>query len=170
MMMQNNLRLRALEPEDLDLLYQIENDSELWDVSTTNVPYSRYHLNDYILSASGDIYTDKQVRLVIEDHSHKPVGLADLFDFSPKHRRAELGLVISRSLRGQGYGQAALIQLIDYARRILHLHMIYAFIPADNQSSLALFQGLGFLPSAVLSQWLYDGKDYHDAVLIQLIL
>ena len=40
------IRLRAIEPEDLDLLYQIENDSSLWDVGTTNVPYSRYTLHD----------------------------------------------------------------------------------------------------------------------------
>ena len=33
------IRLRAMEPEDLDVLYQIENNQKLWDVGTTNVPY-----------------------------------------------------------------------------------------------------------------------------------
>ena len=33
--------LRALEPEDLDVLYSIENDIELWSVGYTTVPYSR---------------------------------------------------------------------------------------------------------------------------------
>ena len=36
------MKLRAIEPEDLDLLYQIENNTELWQVGATNVPYSRY--------------------------------------------------------------------------------------------------------------------------------
>ena len=36
-----SIRLRAIEPEDLDLLYLIENDTRLWNVGTTNVPYSR---------------------------------------------------------------------------------------------------------------------------------
>ena len=45
------VRLRAMEPEDLDLLYKIENDERLWNVCTTNVPYSRYVLRDYIANA-----------------------------------------------------------------------------------------------------------------------
>lgn len=40
------IHLRAIEPEDLDVLYNIENDTEVWNVSTTNVPYSRYILYD----------------------------------------------------------------------------------------------------------------------------
>ena len=162
--------LRALEPEDLDTLYQIENDRTLWDVGTTNVPYSRFLLNDYLLKATGDIYTDKQVRLVVEDRHRQTVGLIDLFDFNPKHRRAEIGLVVSTARRGQGYGQAALRQLIDYARRTLHLHQLYAFVADDNEPSLALFRQTGFSTSVRLSQWLYDGKDYHDAVFAQLTL
>ena len=64
--MTNTVKLRAMEPEDLDMLYMIENDRKLWDVGVTNVPYSRYVLHDYIANSSGDIYTDHQVRLIIE--------------------------------------------------------------------------------------------------------
>ena len=32
------VRLRAMEPEDLDFLYAMENDKEVWDVGCTNVP------------------------------------------------------------------------------------------------------------------------------------
>ena len=55
------MKLRAVEPEDLDLLYQIENDQSLWLVGATNVPYSRYTLHDYIANSSDDIYADSQV-------------------------------------------------------------------------------------------------------------
>ena len=51
-----DIRLRAIEPEDLDLLYQIENDRSLWNVGATNVPYSRYTLHDYIATSNDDIY------------------------------------------------------------------------------------------------------------------
>ena len=33
------VRLRAMEPEDLDALYRIENDRDVWDVGENNVPY-----------------------------------------------------------------------------------------------------------------------------------
>ena len=55
-MKEPNIRLRALELEDLDFLYQIENDDRLWELGVSNVPYSRRVLLDYITSASADIY------------------------------------------------------------------------------------------------------------------
>ena len=70
------ISLRALEPEDLDLLYRIENDDALWGVGITNVPYSRFLLHEFLSSSTGDIYTDKQVRLVIENESHQTVVIS----------------------------------------------------------------------------------------------
>ena len=40
--------LRALEPEDVELLYGWENDSDLWQVSNTIAPYSKYVLTQFI--------------------------------------------------------------------------------------------------------------------------
>ena len=74
------VRLRAMEPEDLDMLYHIENDRSLWNVSATNVPYSRYALHNYIADAKNDIYIDGQVRLIIENEQQETVGVIDLVD------------------------------------------------------------------------------------------
>ena len=48
------VHLRATEPEDLDILYKIENDDSLWNLGNTNVPYSKYVLHDYIAHATND--------------------------------------------------------------------------------------------------------------------
>lgn len=88
------VKLRALEPEDLNFLYEIENDEMIWNVGLTNVPYSKNLLLDYIASSSGDIFSDKQVRMIIVNERGEDVGMVDLIDFSPAHQRAELGLVI----------------------------------------------------------------------------
>ena len=106
-MRQPKVRLRAIEPEDLDLLYQIENDRRLWKVGTTNVPYSRYTLHDYVATSADDIYTDRQVRLIIENEQGETVGMADLMNFCPQHVRAELGIVVLDAKRRQGYASAA---------------------------------------------------------------
>ena len=84
------MKLRAVEPEDLDLLYQIENDQSLWLVGATNVPYSRYTLHDYIANSSDDIYADRQVRLMVENDEGETVGIVDLVQFSPQHLRMAL--------------------------------------------------------------------------------
>lgn len=159
-----------MEPEDLDMLYQIENDAELWGISSSNVPYSRFVLHEFMASTTGDIYTDKQVRLVIENEQRQSIGLVDVMSFDPKNRRAELGLVITRPFRRCGYAQAAMQKIHHYALHTLHLHQLYVIIDADNEPCLALFRRIGYQESARLSEWLFDGKAYRDAILLQHVL
>ena len=161
------VRLRAMEPEDLDALYRIENDRDVWDVGENNVPYSRYILHDYIANASADIYADKQVRMVVENEKGQLVGVADVVNFCPSHARAEVSIVICREHRKKGYARAAIRQIMEYALRTLHLHQLYAVVREDNMPSLNLFSSLGFKSKMVLDDWLFDGKDYHNAVLMQ---
>ena len=163
------IKLRAIEPEDLDLLYRIENDVELWNVGTTNVPYSRYLLHDYVANAKNDIYTDRQVRMMVENSDGKIVGVVDLVSFDPANCRAEVGLIILNSYRRQGYGTAVLAQISDYALRILHLHQLYAYIDIDNVSSLKLFQKAGFVVASEIKEWLYDGVNFRDSLLVQYV-
>ena len=165
-----DIRLRAIEPEDLDLLYQIENDRSLWNVGATNVPYSRYTLHDYIATSNDDIYADRQVRLIIENVDGKTVGVADLVRFEPQHLRAEAGIVVMDRWRRQHYGEAALIQLADYGRRVLRLHQLYAVVAADNEAALRLFAKAGFQEQSVLKEWLFDGHQYADAKVMQRFL
>jgi len=167
---QPKVTLRALEPEDLDLLYQIENNREMWQVSNTNVPYSRYVLHDYLARTTGDIYTDKQVRLVIDNAEETTVGLIDLQDFSPQHLRAEVGIVILQQYRHQGYALAALSALLDYARDVLRLHQLYAYVDSDNHASCQLFDEAGFKERTILHDWLLTPEGYHDACLLQCFL
>ncbi|PTL32560.1 GNAT family N-acetyltransferase [Prevotella sp. oral taxon 376] len=164
------VNFRALEPEDLDMLYKIENDGALWRVGNTNVPYSRYALHDYIAHASNDIYTDKQVRLMIEDAEGHPVGILDLVDFNPKHLRAEVGIVVESRYRHQGLATAALREAIEYSRRVLHLHQIYAVVDMENEEALALFRKQNFTGDTILKHWLFDGKRYHDALMMHFFL
>lgn len=159
--------LRAMEPEDLDVLYLVENDESVWSVSATNVPYSRCALANFIVNSTGDIFTDKQVRMMVEDASHEIVGIVDLMNFDPQHLRAELGIVIRKEWQGKGYAQAAVVHLMHYARRVIHLHQLYAVVSVENAACLSALQVCGFQSSAVLRDWLFDGEKYVDAYMLQ---
>lgn len=164
------VKLRAMEPEDLDLLYQIENDSSIWHVGTNNVPYSRYVLHDYIAHASGDIYTDKEVRMMIDNEQGETVGIVDLVNFSPQHQRAEIGIVIKDGCRNLGYANAAIRKIMSYAHDVVHLHQLYAIVETTNEISLNLFESLGFSRSIFLKEWTFNGNTYVDAIVIQKFL
>lgn len=167
----DTLLLRACEPEDLDFMYKVENDSSLWEVGSTSVPYSRYALRQYLASTRNDFFADGQVRLVaVRKPTMEPVGMADLFDFDPLHNRASVGIMMHRDARRKGYAATALALLEQYAFRHLHLHQLCAFIPAGNEASLRLFDACGFAQTAVLKEWIRNEHGrYHDTVLVQKI-
>ena len=164
------LQLRAPELSDLDFMFHIENDTRLWEVSACKVPYSRYLLQQYIETNTHDIYTDKQVRLMIE---HRPsgmvIGAIDLFDFSPADRRAEVGIIIDAAYRGKGYAKDALTLICDYAEHTLGLHQLYAYILEDNDAAWRLFTSKGFKHTAMLPDWVLTNKKYRNVGLFQYI-
>jgi len=163
--------LRALEPEDIDLLYSWENDPEHWAVSNTQTPFSRFVLEQYISTAHVDIYSAKQLRLMICDREGgKAVGSIDLFDFEPNHLRAGVGILIAdKTDRRKGYASEALELLKNYCFEILNLQQIYCNITTDNESSILLFQKHGFQITGIKKQWIRSGSGYKDELLLQLI-
>ncbi len=81
-----------------------------------------------------------------------------------------MSIVLRKEFRKKGLAQSALLQLLDYSLRVLHLHQLYAVVPKANQASIDLFTRVGFKLNAELKDWLFDGENYNDAVLMQYIL
>lgn len=166
-----NIYLRALEPEDLEFIYTIENDESIWEISHTQTPYSRFLIRQYLENAHQDIYEAKQLRLAIcLNDSSEVVGLIDLFDFDPQHSRAGIGILIQNSSdRNKGIGSQALQLLIDYAFLQLQLHQLYANIGTENEASLQLFAKFDFQKIGIKKQWNKVNNVYKDEALFQLI-
>ena len=162
--------LRAIEPEDIDLLYSWENDPEIWEVSHTLVPYSKYILALYIKNADRDIYESKQLRLMIDTPEGKTIGAIDLFDFDPYHSRVGVGILIhAQDDRSKGYASATLGLLISYCFQKLSIHQLYANIEISNTISLALFEKHGFTICGTKKEWLRSDNVWKDEVMLQLI-
>lgn len=163
--------LRALEPEDIDLVFGIENDEELWQASAGNIPLSRFAVRNFLANTSNDIYTDKELRLVIcLADSATPVGLADITGFEPRYARGEVGITVLRQHRGVGVAGEALEILGRYAWRELQMRVLYAIVRSGNAAAEKLFEGAGYSRVAVLPQWLTTASLEADAVLYEKIL
>ena len=166
-----NIYLRALEPEDLEFVYVIENDETIWEVSNTQTPYSKFLIRQYLENAHQDIYEAKQLRLAIcLNNSDIAVGLIDLFDFDPKNSRVGIGILIQYSEnRSKGIGKEALGLLINYAFQQLQMHQLFANIDSDNKQSLQLFSTFGFQEVGLKKQWNRINNVYKDEYMFQLI-
>lgn len=167
----DTIYIRALEPNDLEFLYTIENDQSIWEVSNTHTPYSRFLVKQYLENAHQDIYEAKQLRLAICQNQDFPaVGLIDLFDFDPKNNRAGVGIVIQGSEnRNKNIGSEALDLLIQYAFYNLNLHQLYANIGTENAASKALFTKFGFQYVGTKKDWIVVNGVYKDEAIFQLI-
>ncbi|SNR43790.1 diamine N-acetyltransferase [Maribacter sedimenticola] len=164
----NIVYLRALEQKDLNFLYELENNTLVWEISGTVTPYSKDVLQLYLDNAHRDIYDVKQLRLVICNLEHKTIGLIDLFDFDPYHKRAGLGIVIhDEAQRNKGVGAEAISLLCNYVFQVLGLRQVYANILEDNIASMHLFQKLGFIPVGVKKDWVRVGSTYKNEILLQ---
>ncbi|WP_291118296.1 GNAT family N-acetyltransferase [Flavobacterium sp. UBA6135] len=166
-----HIYLRALEPEDLEFVYRLENDTALWEVSQTQTPYSLFLIKNYLENAHKDIYEAKQLRLAICKHeTFEAIGLIDLFDFDPKNQRAGIGIVIqNQDNRNSGYGKEALELLLTYAKDYLHVHQLFANIAVSNSPSIALFTSLGFQLVGLKKDWIYNQGIYTDEAMYQFI-
>jgi len=163
--------LRALEPNDLEFVYAVENDEKIWNVSNTQTPYSRFLIRQYLENAHQDIYEAKQLRLAICKGVDFPaIGLIDLFEFDPKNNRAGVGILIKEpNHRHIGVGTEALDLLIRYAFSHLNLHQLFANIDTENEASLTLFAKFGFQKIGIKKQWNLVSGVYKDEALFQLI-
>jgi len=165
-----HIYLRALEPEDLEFIHTIENDESFWEISSTQTPYSRYVIKQYLENAHKDIYEVKQLRLVISDYENQPLGMIDFFDFDFKNKRAGIGILIKDSTnRFKGFGSEALQLLVNYGFKQLNLHQMYCNISEDNEASIKLFSNQGFKKVGLKKDWNYTNGKFKNEYLFQLI-
>ena len=162
-----NIQLRALEPSDLETLYQWENDTSIWKVSQTIVPFSKHMLTEYLANAHQDIFTAKQLRLIIEKEG-RSIGTIDLFDFEPTHQRVGVGIWIAdEGERQKGYAKEALRLMIDYVFNQLQLNQIYCNISSTNKASINLFSSLDFILVGIKKNWNKTQEGWEDELLFQ---
>ena len=164
------ISLRTPEPEDLELMYVMENDTTLWSVGNTTLPYSRYTLKLYLEQSKQDLYAERQARFVIGVENGEAAGMIDLADFDPLNSRSEVCIGLLGKYRGKGIATRALNLICDYAFKKLHINQLYAFIPEWNEESLGLFEKNGFKKSALLQQWQRTENGYNNVFLVQKLV
>ncbi|MFD0962845.1 GNAT family N-acetyltransferase [Pseudofulvibacter geojedonensis] len=163
------LQLRALEPEDLEFILQIENDENIWEVSQTQEPYSRFVIKEYLENSFKDIYEVKQLRLVVATLEGEDIGLIDLFDFDPRNNKVGVGVLILDKERGKNYASEAMNLLLSFAFKNLRVHQIYANVLEDNEASIRLFEKVGFKRTCTKKDWVLEDGVYKNELLFQLI-
>lgn len=170
----DSIRLRALEPEDVEILYTWENNTDLWTYGSSLSPFSRLTLRQYIIDAQQqDIYQSRQLRLMVELKSEQDspivVGAVDLYEYDPFNNRAGIGILIDPRSQGKKYAFQTLSLIKEYAFGFLNIHQLFAYIAVNNEKSYNLFQNSGYQMVGTLKEWKREGDEYVDIYLMQLL-
>ena len=166
----NEYILRALEPNDLDILYATENDKSLWKYSNTSSPFSKHSLKKFIENSHLDIIEHNQVRLVLSDKNNLPFGFIDLFKYDMTNKRAGVGIIIFEKYRSRGLGSISLDLIENYVKKYIPIHQLYANISSENIESIKLFEKHNYLKVGNKKDWIYYNNKYFDELLYQKIL
>lgn len=171
MLLQNEyIQLRAIEPEDLELMYQWENNSLYWHGGDTRSPYSRHILKLFIDEAGKDIYENKQLRLIISlKETQQAIGVIDLYEFDVFNSRLAVGLFIDEGHQKKGYAAMSLSIIEHYVIDYLKINQLFAYVSQTNTSSQKLFESRNFQKNGTLKQWLREGDDFSDVYVYQLL-
>lgn len=165
----DTITLRCAEPEDAELIYRWENDRDIWRVSGTHVPFTRFQIEQFLLG-NNDLFSNKQLRLMIDlNETGESIGCIDIFDYDSINLRAGFGIMIDKDFRKQGYAKAALELCIEYLFRDLLLHQVYCSVDATNTASQKLFEGQGFVLCGRRKDWIKTAEGFIDEMEYQQI-
>lgn len=146
--------LRALEPEDIELLYTVENDMSGWISSDTIAPYSRDALMRYLVTNDPNPFVTGQIRLVIEDcKTGDLLGLLDFYEISHMHHHCKVGIYVLESKRRRGFAKAAIQLGVEYVAEWLDVRQLLALVCVNNEPSIHLFRSVGFHEVGTLRNW-----------------
>lgn len=164
-----NIIIRAAEPNDAKLIYNWENDQAIWRVSETYMPYSLFQIEQFLLN-NNDLFSVRQMRFIIERKKDSAsIGCIDIYDFDPIHLRAGIGILLQEDYRKQGYASEALQLLLDYCFNILILKQVYCLVDSLNEDSLKLFKKIGFEQCGYRKEWIRTPDGFIDEIEFQYI-
>lgn len=167
--MNNQITIRAVEPEDAQTMYEAESDPEAWKYSDYLAPLSMEMLSQYALTYDADPLRAGQLRLII-DADGIPAGILDLFDISARHLRADSGIYLFPKFRGRGIATESLRKLMEYCRDRLGLHQLVATVSEQNKDAVRCYLNAGFSQSGTRPDWLRTAEGYESVIILYKIL
>lgn len=166
--MQGNItKIRSLELNDLDVLFDWYNDHDFSYWISGNWPLITLLRREEF---EQKFYDEDNNRYAITDLKDNLIGTIGFDQVNIPARSARLFIGIGqKELWGQGYGTDSLRTFINYLFNQWNFHRLNVEIWEGNLRALSCYTGLGFIKEGRLREAYYiDGK-YYDAVILGLL-
>ncbi|MCH8065015.1 MAG: GNAT family N-acetyltransferase [Chloroflexi bacterium] len=180
MMLEGNLvRLRALEPSDLERVYSWINDREVTRYIAARYPMSRADEERWLRGSSPNSFGGG-VQLAIEVKNGEVqnggtnevahIGNIDLVEVRPEDRKAGLGVMIGdKDYWSNGYGTDAVVTILRFAFHEMNLNRVWLHAFDFNERAQACYRKCGFQEEGRLREHYYTEGRYCDSVVMAVL-
>ncbi|MCG6202734.1 spermidine N1-acetyltransferase [Psychromonas antarctica] len=159
--MKTEVKLRALEKEDLRFVHQLDNNRHIMSYWFEE-PYESFgELEDLYIK---HIHDNTERRFIGTNKENESIGLVELIEINYIHRNAEFQIIITPNFQGKNYARALINKALDYAFTILNLHKIYLVVSENNHKAIHLYKKSGFIEEGCLVQQFFTNGKYWDAI------
>jgi diamine N-acetyltransferase len=160
--------LRPIEKEDVELLHQWANDTEVRGLTGETRPTTYNGALEFYERVQKS--EDRIWLAVILREANQVIGETGLLRMFPAWRTTDWSLIIGdKSARGKGCGVETAKLMLDYAFGHLNFHRVSIGVVGFNTKAIDFYEHLGFKREGVQRDGYYFGHRYHDFVMMSLL-
>lgn len=163
------VRLRPLEPADLEVARRWVNDPGIMRTVNRVLPVTRHEQRRWYRQT---VTSRDRVIFAVDTTGRRPrhIGIAALNPIDWRVRKAELMVYLGHpSSRGRGYGSAAVQALLRFAFCQLNLHRVYLYTLAGNLAAQRVFEQCGFRREGRQRDDVFQDRRYEDSIRMAIL-
>lgn len=165
------INLRAIERQDVPLLYRWCNDPAVmggwgWSAPARSMHTVADQVEEWL---AREIAIGRPEALVAESLAGDPVGLVIVRIERSEARSVELSLLVDADCWGQGFGFDIMQTTLEACFDGWGVHRIGVRVEEGNQRALALYRRLGFREEGRLRQAAFRDGRHADVLLFSLL-
>jgi len=162
--MSEEIRLRALEKDDLEFMHRLNNDPDIMTFWFEEPYRSLTNLkNQYDESLKSE-----SLRQFIVAKGDEKIGFVGLFGFEGVHRKAEFGIMIDTKHQGKGYAKKATKLAMAYAFCRMNVRKLNLTVDQYNEKAIHVYETMGFKQEARLEEEFFVNGEYHDVLTMRI--
>lgn len=174
MIIGDQIRLRAMEEEDLPKFVRWLNDAEVREGLSIRYPLSLAEEREWFANMLKRPPQERPMAIEIQtdpqEDTWEIVGNCGFFDTSWENRSAEIGIQIGeKKYWDKGFGTKAINLLLEFGFESLNFHRLYLKVFETNQRAIRSYQKAGFILEGKMREGQYQNGVYVDIVLMSIL-
>jgi RimJ/RimL family protein N-acetyltransferase len=162
------VRLRAIEPEDLDRNFEWVNDHDVTRHLVIRYPLSRDVERGFVEGRNANSFANTILAIETKEGVH--IGNCGLHEVQPENRKASLGIMIGdKQYWSNGYGTDAVTTLLRFGFGEMNLNRVWLHVFEFNERAIACYKKCGFVEEGRLRENHYGEGRYWDTVTMGIL-